>query len=111
VRKDYKIAIQDMLDSIDFIEAAVLDRTVADYESNTMFRLAIQRSVEIISEASRAIPQEYKDLQHQVDWRALRDFGNVLRHGYYTIEQDIIWNVVTNRLVALKTALLAILAQ
>jgi uncharacterized protein with HEPN domain len=42
----------------------------------------VQRAIEIISEASRAIPDDLTNTQPDIPWRKIRGTGNVLRHDY-----------------------------
>lgn len=43
----------------------------------------VERNLEVISEASRRLPDDLKATQSHVDWRVLADLGNVLRHAYH----------------------------
>lgn len=43
--------------------------------------LALQRAIEIISEASRHIPEETKARHATTPWRRIADIGNTLRHA------------------------------
>lgn len=56
-----------------------------------MKRAALERFLEIISEASRYIPAEFKAKNPQIPWRKVVDFGNVLRHGYHAVRIDLPW--------------------
>jgi uncharacterized protein with HEPN domain len=64
----------------------------------------VQRAIEIISEASRAIPDELKSTRPEIPWPKVRGIGNILRHQYEGLSDPIIWNVVTDELPRLKKA-------
>ena len=68
---------------------------------------ATVRALEIISEASRHLPVEMKSRHPRVDWIAVRDAGNVYRHGYEVVTEERIWDTVTGQLSALEEAVLA----
>jgi uncharacterized protein with HEPN domain len=70
----------------------------------------VQRAIEIISEASRAIPDELKKIRPEIPWSRVRGIGNVLRHEYQGLSDPIIWKVVTDELPRLKLAVHAIAA-
>jgi uncharacterized protein with HEPN domain len=80
----------------------------AEFEKNWELRFAIQRAIEVISEASRRLPQELKNLRPEIHWRRAAGIGNVLRHEYQTISDKVIWDVVHEDLPALRTAVEAI---
>jgi len=66
---------------------------------------AVQRAREIISEASRRIPAEIKLTQPSIRWASIAGIGNVLRHDYNEISNEVIWKVVRQELPLLKRAI------
>lgn len=102
--RDVGPVLQDMLDTIALVDTALSGKSREDFGRDAILRLAIQRAIEIISEASRHIPDEL--LQHTPDipWRAIRGIGNILRHEYHRIADDMIWTVVVRDLPALRVA-------
>jgi uncharacterized protein with HEPN domain len=58
--------------------------------------------MEIISEASRHIPSEIKLTQPSIRWASIAGIGNVLRHDYNEISNEVIWKVVQQELPLLK---------
>jgi uncharacterized protein with HEPN domain len=89
--------------AIDSIRGAVAGQTKASFTDNLMLRLAVERLLEIISEASRHIPLEMKATEPQINWRRLADLGNWLRHAYHQTDPGISWDMVENDLEPLKT--------
>ena len=67
-----------------------------------MLRMAVERLFQIISEASRFIPEESKASEKDIPWQRMADLGNWLRHAYHRVDPDILWNIVENDLDALK---------
>jgi len=65
-------------------------------------RLAVERAFEIISEASRRIPDDVKAQQKAIDWRRMADFGNVLRHAYHRVDPQMLLTFATRDLPPLK---------
>lgn len=86
------------------MEAAVAGKTLADYQSEWVIKHAVQRGIEIISEASRLLPEEAKALHPEIPWPRVRAIGNVLRHEYHGLSDTIIWRVVVDELPYLETA-------
>jgi len=108
---DLPSRLEDILDAIKDIQAFVTGRSFDDYVSDTMFRLAIERCVEIISEASRHVPPDMKAQHPQVPWQNVADIGNVLRHGYQTVDHHIMWQVATRHVTILRDAAEHMLGQ
>lgn len=97
-----------MLAAIDGIESAIIGKSFAEYQDSWLLRLATQRGIEIISEASRGLPIEAKALRSDVPWQRISAIGNVLRHEYHSLADQVLWGVLIDELPLLKIALLEI---
>ena len=97
-------AVDDFLEAITGIEDAMRGKSLEDYRQQWLLRHAVQRAIEIICEASRAIPDEVKATQSNIPWPSIRAIGNVLRHEYQGLSDQIIWNVVVDELPKLTEA-------
>jgi predicted nucleotidyltransferase len=65
--------------SLTGIEMAVTNMSFEEFEKNWVVNHAVQRALEIISEASRRIPAEIKLTQPSIRWASIAGIGNVLR--------------------------------
>lgn len=65
---------------------------------------AVTRCLEIISEASRGLPQSMLDRHPHLPWRAIMDAGNFYRHEYDNVAEDFVWRTVQQRLPDLLAA-------
>jgi uncharacterized protein with HEPN domain len=101
-------SLYDVLAAVDGIEHAIAGKTFDEFKSNWLLRHGIQRGVEIISEACRRIPEPLRLTQPDIPWRDITGIGNVLRHDYESVSDEIIWNVVHNHLPKLRKATRAI---
>jgi uncharacterized protein with HEPN domain len=103
-------AIHDILEAIDRVEQITRDKTLSDFEASWQLRWLVQRAIEIISEASRAVPDELAGMRPEIPWQKVRGIGSVLRHEYSGLSDRIIWNVVLDELPRLKAAVMVIAA-
>jgi uncharacterized protein with HEPN domain len=88
--------------AIDDIRGALAGQTKASFKDNMMLRLAVERLLEITSEASRHIPVDMKAKEPNINWRRLADLGNWLRHAYHRTDPGILWDMIENDLEPLK---------
>ena len=95
-----------MLDAIEGIEATVGEAGFAEYARSWTMRRAVERGIEIISEASRHLPDELKAHYPQVYWQEIASIGNLLRHQYGRVDDRIMWRVVEKYLPELKDVVL-----
>ncbi|MCP3415518.1 MULTISPECIES: HepT-like ribonuclease domain-containing protein [Bradyrhizobium] len=105
------LRIHDMLESIRGIEKALAGKSIRDYERSWLLRSAIERGIEVISEASRHLGSELKAQHENVRWKDIAGIGNILRHDYQRVDATIIWKAVKDDLPPLKAALLALKAS
>ncbi|MGH6679688.1 MAG: HepT-like ribonuclease domain-containing protein [Bradyrhizobium sp.] len=105
------LRIHDMLESIRGIEKALGGKSYRDYQRSWVLRSAVERGIEVISEASRNLNRELKSRHKDVRWTDIAGIGNILRHEYQRIDDQIVWKAVKDDLPPLKEALLAIKAS
>ena len=97
-----------MLESMRGIEKALAGKTIRDYERSWLLRSAVERGIEVISEASRHLSRDLKSQHKDVRWKDIAGIGNILRHDYQRVDAAIIWKAVRDDLPRLKEALLAL---
>jgi uncharacterized protein with HEPN domain len=100
--------IGDMLEALNQVDDLVArhgdpSRLVADRLSLR----ALERLIEILSEASRHLPDDLKARHPAIEWRRVGDIGNWLRHAYQSVDPRLLINVVITHLPSLRAALLA----
>jgi uncharacterized protein with HEPN domain len=93
----------DIIESISSIEKMIQGKDLEQFASDMMLRLATERLLEIVCEASRRLPEEIKKNEPAINWQKMIDFGNVLRHAYHAIRVDIVWDILQNDLPVLKS--------
>jgi uncharacterized protein with HEPN domain len=71
--------------------------------------LAVELGIEIISEASRQVPDELKLQYRHIYWQEIAGIGNLIRHEYGRIDDRIMWRVVQKYLPELKVVVLDML--
>jgi uncharacterized protein with HEPN domain len=93
------------------IEKAMKGKSYRDYQRSWVLRSAIERGVEVISEASRHLDPKLKSAHKDVRWKDIAGIGNILRHEYQRVDGQIIWKAVKDDFPPLKQALLAMKAS
>lgn len=92
-----------ILEAINNIQTALRIRTPENFAADLMLRLAIERSFEIISEASRKVPDDVKTSEPTIDWQGMADLGNLLRHAYHRVDARTLWDIAKRDLPPLKS--------
>ena len=97
-------ALMDIVDAIDRVREALRQTTAEQFEKDWKLQWIVERGVEIVSEASRRLPDDFKVSHPEIPWRKVAGVGNVLRHDYNEIASSIIWNVAQSELDLLYSA-------
>jgi uncharacterized protein with HEPN domain len=103
--------LRDILHHIDLATQFVggFDREGFKADIRTIY--AVTRCLEIISEASRRLPEETKTRHPNISWRQMAAAGNVYRHDYEDVAAQLVWDTVHRALPALKAAIEAEVAR
>jgi uncharacterized protein with HEPN domain len=72
------------------------------YRVDQRTRSAVERQLLIISEAAKALGDSAERLCPGHDWKGFRGMGDLLRHAYHRIDDQLIWDSVMNELPPLK---------
>ena len=99
------VVLEDILDAISVIEEAVAGYDRARFDDARFLQRGIERSLEVISEAVRHLPDDLLASRPEIAWAGIRAIGNLIRHEYWRVDPDIIWAVVTDDLPLLRTAI------
>jgi uncharacterized protein with HEPN domain len=105
--RDIEIIFDDILDMILILETSLAGKSATDLDGDIILKFAVQRAIEIISEASKHIPAEITATAPDIPWKSIRGMGNILRHEYHRIADEVIWDVIRHDLPPLKVAILA----
>ncbi|NTU56281.1 MAG: DUF86 domain-containing protein [Anaerolineales bacterium] len=100
---------QHMLDEIVFLQAHTPTITKEELLSDAVLKRAVIRSIEIIGEAIKQIPNDIKAKYPDVEWRAIAAMRDRLIHGYFGIDYDIVWDVLTTKVPVLAQQVQTIL--
>jgi uncharacterized protein with HEPN domain len=84
--------LNDIIEAIERVRQALGDMHLDAFEADWQKQWLVERGVEIISEASRRLPDELKAKHPEIPWPKVAGIGNVLRHNYENVSAPILWN-------------------
>ncbi len=84
-------------------EQFVAGMTYATLKDDYLHLYAVVRCLEIISEASRRLPEDLKARHPNIAWRDMAGAGNIYRHDYEDVAANRVWRTLTLSLPALRS--------
>ncbi|WP_407528271.1 HepT-like ribonuclease domain-containing protein [Methylobacterium oryzisoli] len=106
--RDHRHVLEDIDAVIAEIQRATNGTSFEAFQADWLLRHAVQRGLEIISDASKPLPERIKERRPEIRWAAVRGIGNVLRHEHHRVADSVVWAVVVNDLPPLRTAIAAL---
>lgn len=90
--------LEDILIAINRIEEYIDDRMFIDFKRDYKTVDAVIRNFEIIGEAAKNLPKEFKEKYPEVPWEEMYLLRNKVSHEYFGIDYEIIWDLAINYL-------------
>ncbi len=102
MKKDPKIFLTHILESIEEIEKNTTNLNEVEFFRNTTKQDAIIRRLEIIGEATKNLPKSFKNKHPEIEWRKVAGLRDVIVHEYFGLSLKLIWKIVQNNIPELK---------
>jgi uncharacterized protein with HEPN domain len=94
--------MRDIVENIDAIAKFTAGMTLDNFVGDRKTVYALTWALEIISEAARRLPGDFKANHSTVDWPAVAAAGNVYRHEYEVVDDTLVWHTIQHGLATLR---------
>ncbi len=109
--REWRLRVEDILEAISRIQQYTAALTSETFAANNLVVDAVVRNFTVIGEAARAIPPDIETRYAGIAWAKMRGMRNVVVHGYFAVDSDILWVTLQHDLPPLVPQLNAILEQ
>ena len=103
--------MRHILDELIFLSGVVETHGIEAIESDETLSRAVVRSLEIIGEAARNIPEDYRARHVFIPWRKIVGLRNRLIHEYFAVDFDILKGILSGEISELRAAVIQALDE
>ncbi|MBI4318112.1 MAG: DUF86 domain-containing protein [Chloroflexi bacterium] len=107
-QRDVRLYIDDIVEGIEKIQEYTAAITRERFLTNTLVHDAVFRRLEIIGEAVKHIPPDFRALYPIVPWKKVAGMRDKLIHDYLGVDLELTWRVVKDDLPVLLEHMRAI---
>lgn len=100
--KDPRIFLTHIAESIRAIEQYAGGLSKVEFDRSSQVQDAVVRRLEIIGEAVKSIPDEFKARHSEIPWKKIAGMRDVLIHKYFSIDLNLLWNLLEKELKTLR---------
>lgn len=108
MKGDLRVYIEDVLESIEKIEEYIKPITEKDFYKNTQVQDAVLRQLEVIGEAVKNMPFEFRDKYPEIPWKKIAGIRDILIHQYFGVSLERTWKVVKEDIIDLKNKIIEV---
>ena len=101
--------LRHILHEADYLLATRKGLTLDAFLADETLRRAFVRSIEVIGEAAKKVPDNFRVKHPGIEWRAITGMRDRLIHDYFGVDYEIVWDVVQNHIPELRNQIAAIL--
>ncbi len=109
--KDPKEYLRHIQDECSWLISVSENLTFDDFLADETLKRAVVRSLEIIGEATKKIPADFKVKWNSIPWKNMAGMRDRLIHDYMGVNNTIVWDVMKNKIPGMHKQLSEILTK
>jgi len=102
MKRDTRLFIADIIENIGLIEDSTKKLSQNEFKSDKLIVDATIRRLEIIGEATKNMPNDFRKKYPEIPWRDIAGFRDVVTHAYFGVMLEKVWAVIKTDLPDLK---------
>ena len=94
--------LRHILIEADYLAEQCVSLSKEQLLADETLRRAFVRSLEVIGEAAKKVPDAFREQHPDVEWRAMAGMRDRLIHGYFGVDYELVWDAVKNKVPVLR---------
>jgi uncharacterized protein with HEPN domain len=109
--RDSSVYLEDIVTAAERIAGYIAGYTRESFATDPKTVDAVVRNLEIVGEAVKQVPADLRAQAPDIEWAKVAGLRDILIHAYFTVDLEIVWDIVTNKLPSLEQRVRALLGR
>ncbi|WP_091147184.1 HepT-like ribonuclease domain-containing protein [Flavobacterium caeni] len=109
--KNPKEFLRHIVDECSYLISVSQNLEYNSFLDDETLKRAVVRSLEIIGEATKNIPADFRSNHNSIQWKSMAGMRDRLIHDYIGVNYSIVWDVIKNKIPELKNQIDQVLSQ
>ena len=109
--RDWTFFLEDIQESCSRVLRYTEGMTFEQFKADDKTYDAVVRNLEIIGEAAKGLPDDVRAMMPDIEWNKATGLRNIMAHAYFGVSDEILWDVVQNKIPPMKAAVDGFMGQ